>query len=71
MASLYKEPNWSSKLETMKDDFAQRPVGGHIRFEDKISKLKKYYRQKDTFSLTDIWAVLVVSEIVNEVRETL
>ncbi|XP_048058386.1 cytosolic phospholipase A2 gamma-like isoform X2 [Megalobrama amblycephala] len=70
MASLYKEPNWSNKLETMKDDFAQRPEGGHIRFEDKISKLKKYYRQKDTFSLTDIWAVLVVSEIVNEIDES-
>lgn len=69
MASLYKVPNWSSKLNKVKDDLEQRLLNGDIRFKDKLSTLKKYYRQKDNFSLTDIWAVLVISEIVKEVRE--
>lgn len=69
MASLYKEPNWSSKLNEVKDDFEQRLKNGHVRFKDKLSTLKKYYTQKDNFSLTDIWAVLFISEIVKEVRE--
>ncbi|XDV34163.1 hypothetical protein PO909_004359 [Leuciscus waleckii] len=67
MASLYKVPNWSSKLNEVKDDFEQRLLNGDVRFKDKLSTLKKYYRQKDNFSLTDIWAVLVISEIVKEI----
>ncbi|KAK7124536.1 hypothetical protein R3I94_018794 [Phoxinus phoxinus] len=67
MASLYKVPNWSSKLNEVKDDFEKRLLNGDVRFKDKLSTLKKYYRQKDNFSLTDIWAVLVISEIVKEI----
>jgi len=69
MASLYKVPNWSSELNIVKDDIKQRLLKGEVRLKDKLSTLKKYYRQKDNFSLTDIWAVLFISKIVKEVRE--
>ncbi|XP_051948335.1 cytosolic phospholipase A2 gamma isoform X2 [Xyrauchen texanus] len=68
MASLYKEPDWSSNLEKVKDDIIQRLVGAEISFRDKMSTLKKY-SQKDNFSLTDIWSALVISKIVKEIDE--
>ncbi|XP_051526381.1 cytosolic phospholipase A2 gamma isoform X2 [Myxocyprinus asiaticus] len=68
MASLYKEPDWSSNLEKVKDDIIQRLVGAEISFRDKLSTLKKY-SQKDNFSLTDIWSALVISKIVKEIDE--
>ncbi|XP_039534882.1 cytosolic phospholipase A2 gamma isoform X2 [Pimephales promelas] len=71
MASLYKVPNWSSELNIVKDDIKQRLLKGEVRLKDKLSTLKKYYRQKDNFSLTDIWAVLFISKIVKEATETL
>ncbi|ROL45812.1 Cytosolic phospholipase A2 gamma [Anabarilius grahami] len=66
MASLYKEPNWSSNLEAVKDDFVQILLQPAVSFKKKLLTLKKYYRQKDNFSLTDIWAVLVLSKIVKK-----
>ncbi|KAA0710197.1 Cytosolic phospholipase A2 gamma [Triplophysa tibetana] len=60
MASLYKEPDWSSRLEEVKDDIIQRLTGDGVGFMDKLSILEKYY-QKDNFSLTDIWAALVIN----------
>lgn len=68
MASLYKEPDWSSRLEEVKDDIIRRLTGDGVSFMDKLSILEKYY-QKDNFSLTDIWAALVISEVVKEVRK--
>lgn len=68
MASLYKEPNWSSNLEAVKDDFVQRLLQPDVSFKKKLLTLEKYYRQKDNFNLTDIWAVLVLSKIVKKVR---
>lgn len=68
MASLYKEPDWSSRLEEVRDDVIQRLTGDGVCFLDKLSILEKYY-QKDNFSLTDIWAALVISEVVKEVRK--
>ncbi|XP_048058392.1 cytosolic phospholipase A2 gamma-like isoform X4 [Megalobrama amblycephala] len=70
MASIYKEPNWSSNLEAVKDDFVQRLLQPDISFKKKLVTLKKYYRQKDNFSLTDIWAVLVLSKIVKKIDES-
>lgn len=67
MASLYKEPDWSSRLEEVKDDIIERLAGDGVSFMSKLSVLNKYY-QKDNFSLTDIWAALVVSRVVKEVR---
>ncbi|XP_065144268.1 cytosolic phospholipase A2 gamma isoform X1 [Paramisgurnus dabryanus] len=68
MASLYKEPDWSCRLEEVKNDIIQRLTGGGVSWMDKLSKLIKYY-QKDNFSLTDVWAALVISEIVKEIDE--
>lgn len=68
MASLYKEPDWSSNLEAVKDDFVQRLLQPDVSFKKKLLTLKKYYRQKDNFSLTEIWAVLVLSKIFKKVR---
>uniref|UniRef100_A0A672PMM4 PLA2c domain-containing protein n=1 Tax=Sinocyclocheilus grahami TaxID=75366 RepID=A0A672PMM4_SINGR len=68
MVSLYKEPNWSSKLEKVKEDI-QNKLGGNISFKEKCKKLKRYYREKDNFSLTDFWAVLYITMIVKEIDE--
>uniref|UniRef100_A0A8C2KAE5 PLA2c domain-containing protein n=1 Tax=Cyprinus carpio TaxID=7962 RepID=A0A8C2KAE5_CYPCA len=58
MASLYQEPDWSTKLETVKDKIIKR-----------LSGPGKYYYEKDIFSLTDVWAVLIVTEYVKEIDE--
>ncbi|XP_043085618.1 cytosolic phospholipase A2 gamma-like, partial [Puntigrus tetrazona] len=68
MASLYKEPDWSTKLETMKDKIIERISGPGVSWDDKVAKLKKYY-MKDFFSLTDLWAVLFVTSYVKEIDE--
>ncbi len=67
MASLYQEPDWSTKLETVKDRIIKKLSGPAISHEDAYAKLKKYYDGKDIFSLTDVWAVLVVTTYVKEV----
>ncbi|XP_052413645.1 cytosolic phospholipase A2 zeta [Carassius gibelio] len=67
MASLYKEPDWSTKLETVKNKIIERISGPGVSWGDALAKLKKYYYGKDFFSLTDVWAVLVVTAFVKEV----
>uniref|UniRef100_A0A671SXL5 PLA2c domain-containing protein n=1 Tax=Sinocyclocheilus anshuiensis TaxID=1608454 RepID=A0A671SXL5_9TELE len=62
MASLYQEPDWSTKLETVKDQIIKRLSGPGVRWGDAFAKLKKYYYEKDIFSLTDVWAVMAVTE---------
>uniref|UniRef100_A0A8C1PV38 PLA2c domain-containing protein n=1 Tax=Cyprinus carpio TaxID=7962 RepID=A0A8C1PV38_CYPCA len=69
MASLYKEPNWSTKLETVKEKIIERLSGPGVSLTDAMAKLKKYYYGKDFFSLTDVWAVLVVTSYVKEIDE--
>ncbi len=67
MASLYQEPDWSTKLETVKDKIIERISGPGVSWGDALAKLKKYYYDKDIFSLTDVWAVMVVTAFVKEV----
>ncbi|XP_058632060.1 cytosolic phospholipase A2 gamma-like [Onychostoma macrolepis] len=69
MASLYKEPDWSTKLETVKDKIIERISGPGVSWEDALAKLKKYYYGKDFFSLTDVWAVMTVTSRVKEIDE--
>ncbi|KAK2910839.1 hypothetical protein Q8A67_002972 [Cirrhinus molitorella] len=69
MASLYKEPNWSTKLETVKNAIIERLNGPEVSFSEKLAKLKKYYSGKKFFSLTDVWAVMVVTSYVKEINE--
>ncbi len=66
MASLYQEPDWSTKLETVKDRIIRRISGPGVRWTDALAKLKKYYYGKDFFSLTDVWAVMLVTSYVKE-----
>ncbi|XP_050957868.1 cytosolic phospholipase A2 gamma isoform X1 [Labeo rohita] len=68
MASLYKEPDWSTKLDTVKDKIIKRLSGPEVSWGDAYAKLKKYHK-KDNFSLTDVWAVMVVTEYVKEIDE--
>ncbi|XP_058630599.1 cytosolic phospholipase A2 gamma-like isoform X2 [Onychostoma macrolepis] len=68
MASLYQEPDWSTKLETVKDKIIERLSGPGVSWTDKLTKLKNYY-MKDSFSLTDLWAVLFVTSYVKEIDE--
>ncbi|XP_051748997.1 cytosolic phospholipase A2 gamma-like isoform X2 [Ctenopharyngodon idella] len=69
MASLYQEPDWSTKLETVKDKIIQRLSGPKVSWTDAFAKLKKYYYEKDIFSLTDFWAAMVVTTFVKEIDE--
>ncbi|XP_077078757.1 cytosolic phospholipase A2 gamma-like [Siphateles boraxobius] len=69
MASLYQESDWSTKLETVKDKIVPRLSGPAVSWGDALAKLKKYYYEKDIFSLTDVWAVMFVTTIVKEVDE--
>ncbi|XP_051981702.1 cytosolic phospholipase A2 gamma-like [Xyrauchen texanus] len=69
MASLYQEPDWTSNLEAVKQKIVQRLSGGGVSWSEKCSKLKKYYHEKDIFSLTDVWAVMVVTSYVKEIDE--
>uniref|UniRef100_A0A8C2C5B1 PLA2c domain-containing protein n=1 Tax=Cyprinus carpio TaxID=7962 RepID=A0A8C2C5B1_CYPCA len=66
---LYLKPNWSTKLETVKEKIIERLSGPGVSLTDAMAKLKKYYYGKDFFSLTDVWAVLVVTSIVKEIDE--
>ncbi|XP_073696259.1 cytosolic phospholipase A2 gamma-like [Garra rufa] len=70
MASLYQEPDWSTKLETVKDKIIKRLNGPGVSWGDVFEKLKKYYKEKDIFSLTDLWAVMVVPTFVKEIDES-
>ncbi|XP_058630569.1 cytosolic phospholipase A2 gamma-like isoform X3 [Onychostoma macrolepis] len=67
MASLYQEPDWSTKLETVKDRIIKRLSGPGVSWGDALAKLKKYYNERDFFSLTDFWAAIVVTTYVKEV----
>ncbi|KAL6461087.1 hypothetical protein MHYP_G00310530 [Metynnis hypsauchen] len=69
MASLYKEADWSTKLETMKDNIVRRLADGSVSWWKMGQKLMQYYSEKDNFSLTDVWAALIVSNIVKEIDE--
>ncbi|XP_026100028.1 cytosolic phospholipase A2 gamma-like [Carassius auratus] len=69
MASLYQEPDWSTKLETVKDKIIERLSGPGVSFTDKLAKLNKYCDEKDHFSLTDVWAVMVITAFVKEIDE--
>ncbi|KAL0194386.1 hypothetical protein M9458_012682, partial [Cirrhinus mrigala] len=66
MASLYKEPDWSTKLETVEDKIIERLRISKVSWTDAFDKLKKYYNEKDLFSLTDVWAAIVITEYVKE-----
>ncbi|XP_051981884.1 cytosolic phospholipase A2 gamma-like isoform X2 [Xyrauchen texanus] len=69
MASLYQEPDWSSNLETVKQKIVQRLSGRGVSWSEAFSKLKTYYYEKDIFSLTDAWAVMVITSYVKEIDE--
>ncbi|KAL6461084.1 hypothetical protein MHYP_G00310500 [Metynnis hypsauchen] len=69
MASLYKEADWSTKLETVKDNIVRRLADGSVSWIEMHTKLARYYSEKDNFSLTDVWAALTVSNMVKEIDE--
>ncbi|ROL53845.1 Cytosolic phospholipase A2 gamma [Anabarilius grahami] len=69
MASLYQEPDWSTKLETVKDKIIQRLSGPGVSWTDAYDKLKEYYYEKHYFSLTDVWAVMFITDYVKEIEE--
>ncbi|XP_059403201.1 cytosolic phospholipase A2 gamma-like [Carassius carassius] len=69
MASLYQEPDWSTKLETVTDKIIRRLSGPGVSWGDALAKLKKYLQTKDHFSLTDVWAVMVITTYVKEIDE--
>ncbi|RXN13580.1 cytosolic phospholipase A2 gamma-like protein [Labeo rohita] len=69
MASLDQEPDWSTKLKIVKDKIIKRLSGPRVSLRDALAKLKKYYYENDIFSLTDVWAVMAITEYVKEIDE--
>ncbi|KAA0717420.1 Cytosolic phospholipase A2 zeta [Triplophysa tibetana] len=66
MASLYQDSDWSTKLDSVREKIIDRLKGPAVSWSETFSKLKKYYKEKDIFSLTDVWAVLIVTSFVKE-----
>nr|XP_055054195.1 cytosolic phospholipase A2 zeta-like [Misgurnus anguillicaudatus] len=69
MTSLYQEPNWSTKVNSVKEKIIQTHKGSAVGWGDAISKLKKYYDEKGMLSLTDVWGVIMVTSFVKEIDE--
>ncbi|XP_076866515.1 cytosolic phospholipase A2 gamma-like [Brachyhypopomus gauderio] len=68
MSSVYKEPDWSTKMETVGKNIIQRLVSGHVSQSEQHKKLEKLFK-RDNFSLTDIWASCIVPSVVKEIDE--
>ena len=66
MASVYEKPNWSSDMEQIKV-VAERLGHGSVSLQERVCKLIKYHQTNENFSLTDVWAALVVPEFVKKV----
>ncbi|XP_050957398.1 cytosolic phospholipase A2 gamma-like, partial [Labeo rohita] len=73
MASLYKEPDWSTKLEAVKNKIIERLNGPGVSRGDTYEKLTKYWestgRDGKDFSMTHIWAAMVITTYVKEIDE--
>ncbi len=71
MASLYQEPDWLTKLETVKDKINKKLSSSKVSWGDAFAKLKKYWerggKNGEDFSLSDVWVVMVVTTYVKEV----
>ncbi|KAK1785699.1 hypothetical protein P4O66_019048, partial [Electrophorus voltai] len=68
MASAYQEPDWSKQMETVKQNIIQKLTSDQVSYHKTCCKLRKMC-EKDNFSITDIWAVLIVSSVVKEIDE--
>ncbi|KAL0194387.1 hypothetical protein M9458_012683, partial [Cirrhinus mrigala] len=70
MATLYKEPDWSTKLDTVKDKIIERLSSSKVSWGNAYNKLKKYWEREGKngkdFSLTDFWAAIVITTYVKE-----
>ncbi|KAA0717423.1 hypothetical protein E1301_Tti022068 [Triplophysa tibetana] len=67
MASLYQDSDWSTKLDSVREKIIQRLKGPGVGWFETALQLMKYYHEKDIFSLTDVWSVLLVTLFVKEV----
>ncbi|KAL1273590.1 hypothetical protein QQF64_026404 [Cirrhinus molitorella] len=71
MASLYQEQDWSTKLETVKDKIVKRLSGPGVSLVDAFAKLTLYHNEKDILSLTDLWAVMIVTKFVKKIDRSM
>uniref|UniRef100_A0A8C5F8W2 PLA2c domain-containing protein n=1 Tax=Gadus morhua TaxID=8049 RepID=A0A8C5F8W2_GADMO len=69
MASLYEKANWSSDMKHIKV-VAERLGHGSVSLMDRVWHLIGYYRANANFSLTDVWAALVVPAIVKKIDKS-
>uniref|UniRef100_A0A8C4ZQU2 PLA2c domain-containing protein n=1 Tax=Gadus morhua TaxID=8049 RepID=A0A8C4ZQU2_GADMO len=69
MASLYEKANWSSDKEQIKV-VVERLGHGSVSLMERFAQLNKYFQTNDNFSLTDVWAALVMPEIVMKIDES-
>ncbi|CAL8297996.1 unnamed protein product [Lota lota] len=66
MASIYERPNWSSDIKQIQI-VAERLGHDSVSLMDRVYHLVKYYRENKNFSLTDVWAALVVPLFVKKI----
>ncbi|XP_030644474.1 cytosolic phospholipase A2 gamma-like [Chanos chanos] len=68
MTSLYKESNWSRKLEAIQNAFIKRLDRSGVSLWGQVFKLLEYFK-KDNCSATDTWAAIIVSNVMREINE--
>ncbi|XP_067295953.1 cytosolic phospholipase A2 gamma-like [Pseudorasbora parva] len=67
MASLYEEPDWSTKLDTVKDKIIDRISGSGVSWIERVLRMLKCYQNKEFFNFTDFWAATVITDYVKEI----
>uniref|UniRef100_A0A4W4FVY1 PLA2c domain-containing protein n=1 Tax=Electrophorus electricus TaxID=8005 RepID=A0A4W4FVY1_ELEEL len=70
MAAVYKESDWSIRMETVKQNIIQRLGSGKVSHSVQYNKLKKMC-ERDNVSVTNIWAACFVSSVVKEIEDHL
>lgn len=69
MSSLYEECDWSNDFEKVLKKIVHRLGHDSVDFSTQKTKLLKYYKENDNFSLTDVWSCFLVPTIVKEIDE--
>ncbi|KAM3940263.1 cytosolic phospholipase A2 gamma-like isoform 2-T2 [Leptodactylus fuscus] len=68
MSSLYNNDNWSSCMEEMEHQIADRLLNPSRNWSKTWEKLKQAF-SKEMFSLTNFWAYVFIHKVMNEINE--
>ncbi|MBN3296279.1 PA24C phospholipase, partial [Amia calva] len=69
MSSLYKEKDWSSRVEEREKEMVETLTTGYVTLMSKWDRVLKAVKDEN-YSLTDIWTGKIVYDIVKKVKPT-